>query len=59
MKKLFWAICIMGLLAASPVTAAEVKQVCHDKVVKGKTTKVCKKIKIHKKLTGTKVPTKK
>lgn len=49
----------MGLLAASPVTAAEVKQVCHDKVVKGKTTKVCKKIKIHKKLTGTKVPTKK
>jgi hypothetical protein len=47
--------------------AAEVKEVCRDKtdakgaVVKGKDGKpvqVCKKIKVHKKHEGTKVPTK-
>lgn len=46
---------------------AEVKEVCRDKtdakgaVVKGKDGKavqVCKKIKVHKKFEGTKVPTK-
>ena len=46
---------------------AEVKEVCKDKtdakgaVVKGKDgkpTQVCKKIKVHKKHEGTKVPTK-
>lgn len=37
---------------------AETKKVCHDKVVKGKTTQVCKTIKVHKKLDGTKVPPK-
>ena len=46
---------------------AEVKEVCHDKldkkgqVVKGKDGKAvqdCKKIKVHKKLEGTKVPPK-
>jgi hypothetical protein len=47
---------------------AEIKEVCKDKtdakgqVVKGKDGKpvqVCKKIKVHKKLEGTKVPDKK
>ena len=39
--------------------AAETKKVCHDKEVKGKTTQVCKEVKVHEKLEGTKVPTKK
>ena len=58
------------LLVAFTGTAfaeAEVKEVCRDKtdakgaVVKGKDGKpvqVCKKIKVHKKHEGTKVPTK-
>jgi hypothetical protein len=37
----------------------EMKKVCHDKEVKGKMTKVCKDVKVHKKLEGTKVPEKK
>jgi hypothetical protein len=50
------------------VYAAEVKEVCHDKVDKagkpvmdknGKAKQDCKKIKIHKKLEGTEVPVKK
>jgi hypothetical protein len=66
MKKL-----VIGLLAVtfiSPVFAEGVEQtVCHDKldkkgqVVKGKDGKAvqdCKKIKVHKKLEGTAVPTK-
>jgi hypothetical protein len=50
------------------VNAAEVKEVCHDRVGKdgkpvvdkktGKTAQDCKKIKVHKKLEGTKVPEK-
>lgn len=38
---------------------AELKKVCHDKTVKGKVTQVCKTVKVHKKLEGTKVPEKK
>ena len=65
MKKLltvFVAICALN------VYAAEVKEVCHDKVDKagkpvmdknGKAKQDCKKIKIHKKLEGTEVPVKK
>ena len=61
---------IATLLIAFTSTAwatAEVKEVCKDKtdskgaVVKGKDGKpvqVCKKIKVHKKHEGTKVPTK-
>jgi hypothetical protein len=37
----------------------EMKKVCHDKEVNGKMTKVCKDVKVHKKLEGTKVPEKK
>ena len=34
----------------------EVKEVCSKEVKKGKEVEVCKKIKVHKKLDGTKVP---
>lgn len=56
------------LIATNPAYAkAETKEVCRDKVDKagnvikdksGKTTQVCKKIKVHKKVDGTKVPEK-
>lgn len=36
----------------------EVKKVCHTEKVKGKEVEACKTIKVHKKLEGTKVPTK-
>ena len=59
---------LLCLALSLPVHAAGVlKEVCHDrtdkagKVVKDKAGKVlqdCKKIKVHKKLEGTKVPTK-
>lgn len=40
------------------VKAPEVKQVCKELLGKNKkTTKQCKKVKIHKKFEGTKVPT--
>jgi len=54
-------------VTSSVYATAEVKEVCRDKtdakgaVVKGKDGKpvqVCKKIKVHKKHEGTKVPTK-
>ena len=66
MKKLFFTLC---LLLSSVAFAAEIKEVCHDKVDKtgkpvmdkktGKPAQDCKKIKIHKKLEGTEVPVKK
>ena len=67
MKKLLLAL--MTTAFVSTVFAEGVEQtVCHDKldkkgqVVKGKDGKAvqdCKKIKVHKKLEGTDVPTKK
>ena len=61
-------IVLMAVAFVSTAFAeAEVKEVCHDKldkkgqVVKGKDGKAvqdCKKIKVHKKLEGTKVPPK-
>ena len=60
---------IVSIAFASSVYAAEVKEVCHGKVDKagkpvmdkktGKQTQECKKIKVHKKLEGEKVPAKK
>ena len=59
---------IVSIAFASSVYAAEVKEVCHDKVDKagkpvtgkdGKVQQECKKIKIHKKLESTEVPVKK
>jgi hypothetical protein len=56
------------LIATNPVYAeAKTKEVCRDKLDKagqvvrdksGKTTKVCKKVKVHKKVDGTRVPEK-
>lgn len=39
------------------IAGGEMKKVCHTEKVKGKDTEVCKTIKVHKKLEGTKVPT--
>ena len=58
----------MALMVATSVFAAEEKQVCVDKTGKdgkvvmgkdGKPQQVCKTIKVHKKLEGTEIPTKK
>ena len=58
---------LLVTFTSSVYAVAEVKEVCKDKtdskgaVVKGKDGKpvqVCKKIKVHKKHEGTKVPTK-
>ena len=65
MKKLLAVLLVA--VTSTAFAAAEVKEVCKDKtdakgaVVKGKDGKpvqVCKKIKVHKKHEGTKVPTK-
>lgn len=58
---------VLMAFASATVAAPEIKEVCKDKktangqVVKGKDGKpvqVCKKIKVHKKYEGTKVPAK-
>ncbi len=55
MKKLLAALLFVPLLAF----AQDVKKVCNvQKDAKGKEVKVCKDVKIHKKLDGTKVPPK-
>lgn len=71
MKNLFYAICLIAGFTFpafnNNVFAAEVKEVCKDKVDKagkpvmkaGKVVQDCKKIKVHKKLEGTAVPVKK
>jgi hypothetical protein len=49
MKKLFWtSLIVLGFTTS--VYASETKKVCHDETKNGKTTKVCKQIKVHKKL---------
>lgn len=65
MKNLFYAACFvlgMVLLAANnPAFATETKKVCVEQkdAKTGKTKEVCKQVKQHKKLEGTKVPDKK
>jgi hypothetical protein len=67
MKKL---LALLTLVVASTAYAGgETKEVCTDKLDKsgkpvldkktGKAVQTCKKIKVHKKLEGTEVPTKK
>ena len=51
MKKLIALLCLLPGLA---IAGGEMKKVCHDE--KGK--QVCKTVKVHKKLEGTKVPPK-
>lgn len=68
MKKILTAI-VIAFAATSVYAVGEKKEVCRNKVDKagkpvidkktGKQAKVCKKIKVHKKLEGTKVPEKK
>lgn len=59
---------ILGVLSQTAFAAAEIKEVCKDKkdakgqLVKkadGTVVQECKKIKVHKKVEGTKVPDKK
>ena len=50
---------IASLILAFQIHAQEVKKVCNkQKDNKGKEVQVCKEVKIHKKLDGTKVPPK-
>jgi hypothetical protein len=67
MKKLI-TLLLISAMSMSVLAEAEVKQVCKDRtdskgaVVKDKSGKVrqeCKKIRVHKKLEGTRVPEKK
>jgi len=65
MKNVFWAILMaLGIFAVSynnPAFAAETKKVC-IKQTDPKTKKekeVCRQVKVHEKLEGTKVPDKK
>lgn len=67
MKNLFYTLVLAaGMLAVTPVYSAEAKQPETKKVCvmqkdakTGKEKEVCKQVKIHKKLEGTKVPDKK
>ena len=67
MKNLFWALCIVCgatfLAWNNPAFAGEpeTKKVCLDQkdAKTGKSKQVCKEVKVHKKLEGTKVPDKK
>ena len=45
-------------LSKAAFAGGEMKEVCHKEMRKGKEIDVCKKIKVHKKLEGTKVPEK-
>jgi hypothetical protein len=50
---------IASLFLAFQIHAGETKKVCHaEKDKKGKEVQVCREVKIHKKLEGTKVPPK-
>jgi hypothetical protein len=55
MKQFIAIIALLPLMAF----AVETKKVCHDqKDNNGKTVQVCKQVKVHPKLDGTKVPPK-
>ena len=50
---------IASLFLAFQIHAGETKKVCHaEKDKKGKDVQVCKEVKVHRKLDGTKVPPK-
>lgn len=67
MKKIL--VLLTLVLATTAYAGGEIKEVCTDKLDKagksvldkktGKAVQTCKKIKVHKKLEGTPVPTKK
>jgi hypothetical protein len=67
MKKALLTLSLLAFLGTA-FAEAETKQVCHDKLDKqgkpvkkadGKVVQDCKTIKVHKKLEGTEIPTKK
>lgn len=69
MKNIIFVAGLCLMLSTPALAGGEMKEVCHDKVDKagkpimdkktGKPAQECKKIKVHKKLEGTKVPEKK
>ena len=69
MKNIIFVAVLCLMLSTPALAGGEMKEVCHDKVDKagkpimdkktGKPAQDCKKIKVHKKLEGTKVPEKK
>ena len=52
-------ITLLSLACTSAYAQAEIKRVCRVVEKNGKPVQVCKTIKVHKKLDGTTVPTKK
>ena len=52
-------ITLLSLACTSAYSQAEIKRVCRVVEKNGKLVQVCKTIKVHKKLEGTTVPTKK
>jgi len=50
---------IMSLFVLNSYAEVEKKKVCHMETKNNKEVEVCKTIKVHKKLEGTKVPEKK
>jgi len=55
MKYLITAIVVLTTTLVQ--AEGETKKVCHNEQQNGKTVKVCKTIKVHKKLQGEAVPT--
>jgi len=55
MKKLLLLLITLSFMS---VAEAESKKVCHNFVENNKTVQRCKVIKTHKKVDGTKIPTK-
>lgn len=49
---------VLSLLLVFNIHAGETKKVCHVEKKQGKEVQVCREVKIHKKLDGTKVPPK-
>ena len=49
----------LSIFVSTANSAATTKQICRDEKKNNKTVKVCKTIKVHKKLEGTAVPVKK
>ena len=53
------ATVLLSSVIVFQIHAAETKKVCHaEKDRKGKEVQVCREVKVHKKLDGTKVPPK-
>ena len=53
------ATVLLSSVLVFQIHAAETKKVCHaEKDRKGKEIQVCREVKVHKKLDGTKVPPK-